>query len=229
MSAPIVQSLEPITLIGGGDMGDGDLALALERAPLLVAADGGAGAAVRAGHDPVAVIGDFDSLTPEVRAQIPSDRLYHIREQNSTDFDKALGNILSPVVLAVGFLGARVDHQLAALNTLVRHADRPCILIGHHEVIFHVPARLQLDLAPGDIVSLFPMAPVQGRSTGLEWPIDGLAMEPGGQIGTSNRALGEVRLEMDGRGMLLIVPRSALDVVMQAIAPTCLAATEAGS
>lgn len=202
-------------------MGAEDLELALSRAPVLVAADGGAESALRAGHDPVAVIGDFDSLSADARARIPPDRLFPIREQNSTDFDKALRNIAAPLVLAVGFLGGRVDHQLAALNTLVRHADRRCILIGPHEVVFHVPAALDVALSPGDIVSLFPMSPVSGRSVGLEWPIDGLAMAPGKCIGTSNRALGPVRLEMLGQGLLMIAPRRALDAVMRAIAPVC--------
>ncbi len=217
MSAPIVQSLEPITLVGGGFLGPTDLDLALNRAPLLVAADGGAGAAMKAGHVPEAVIGDFDSLSPDMRARIPKERLFPIREQNSTDFDKALRGISAPLVLAVGFLGARVDHQLAALNTLVRRADCPCILIGANEVICHVPGILDVALSPGDIVSLFPMARVKGCSLGLEWPIDGLDLAPGECISTSNRALGPVRLETDGAGLLMIAPRAALDVVMRAI------------
>lgn len=221
MGTPIVHSLEPIALVGGGDMGPDDLHLALARAPLLVAADGGAAAALRSGHVPAAVIGDFDSLAADVRARIPPDRLFPIAEQNSTDFDKALRSIEAPLVLAVGFLGARIDHQLAALNSLVRHADRPCILIGAHEVIFHLPRRLRLDLGPGDVVSLFPMALVRGRSRGLEWPIDGLEMAPGGFVGTSNRALGPVHLDIDGPGLLMITPRRALDAVMRAIAPAC--------
>ncbi len=219
MRTPIVHEIDPITLVGGGELGPDDLKLALSRAPVLVAADGGAGAALRAGHMPVAVIGDFDSLSPEMRAGIAKDRLFPIEEQTSTDFDKALRNIAAPVVLAVGFLGGRVDHQLGALNTLVRHADRPCILIGAQEVIFHVPPRLTVSLVPGDIVSLFPMARVCGRSVGLEWPIDGLVLEPGGRIGTSNRALGDVELKMGGTGLLMIAPRRALDAVMRAIAP----------
>lgn len=190
MTTPIVHSLEPISLIGGGVVGDNDLKLALSYAPLLVAADGGAVAALAAGHDPVAVIGDFDSLPAEDRTRIPPDRLFPIREQDSTDFDKALRSISAPVVLAVGFLGGRVDHQLAAFNTLVRHADRPCVLVGPREVIFHAPRRLELELAAGDILSLFPILPVSGTSHGLEWPINGLVLEPGGRIGTSNRALG---------------------------------------
>lgn len=219
MRTPIVHSLEPVSLIGGGVVGKNDLAQALGYAPTLVAADGGAAKALKAGQDPVAVIGDFDSLTASVRARIPADRLFPILEQDSTDFDKALRHIAAPVVLAIGFLGGRVDHQLAAFNTLVRYANRPCVMLGPREVIFHAPPRLELDLTPGDILSLFPIQRVTGVSIGLEWPIDGLVLEPGGRVGTSNRVVGPVRLDMDVPGALVIVPRAALGAVMRAFTP----------
>ncbi len=212
----IVRSGEPIGLFGGGEIGSKDVNLVLNRVKTAVAADGGAVALIDSGRVPDAVIGDFDSITAEYRAQIPKDRLFPISEQNSTDFDKALRNIDAPVVLAAGFLGARVDHQLVAFNTLVRLQDRPCILLGAHEIIFHAPPRIGLELALGDTVSLFPLRRVTGRSTGLEWPIDDLVLEPDGQVGTSNRALGAFTLEVDGPGLLMILPRAALDQVMQA-------------
>lgn len=217
MSSVIVQSDHPVTLLGAGQSAPQDLEDALKLAPLLVAADGGASVALAAGHLPAAVIGDFDSLKPSDRARLPADRLHHIAEQESTDFDKALRHISAPLVLAVGFLGARIDHQLAAFNTLTEQGDRPCLLIGAGEIVLHLPARLSLDLSAGDVVSLFPLMPVQGRSTGLQWPIEGLDFRPGGRIGTSNRATGPVQLDMDGPGMLLIVPRRALVSVTQAV------------
>ncbi len=229
MKPPIIQSLEPICLVGAGDIGAHDLALALRHAPLLIAADGGAGAALKAGYEPDAVIGDLDSLVPSDRARIAPWRVFLINEQDSTDFDKALRSIAAPLVLAVGFLGGRVDHQLAAFSTLVRHADRACVLLGPGEIVFHVPRLLELDLAVGDIVSLFPMLPVSGRSQGLEWPIDGLKLAPGGRIGTSNRALGQVRVETDGPGLLMIVPRSALVAVMRAFAAVSEGHSETGT
>jgi thiamine pyrophosphokinase len=218
MSDRIVQCFDPVALIGGGDLGKHDLNLVLKRSGMLVAADSGATAALRAGIVPDAVIGDFDSLPADDAALIPSDRLHLVSEQESTDFDKALRAIDAPLVLAVGFLGARLDHQLAALATLVAHKHRPCILIGSEEVIFHAPPFLKLPLSAGDVVSLFPLLQVTGRSTGLEWPIDGLAFAPNARIGTSNRATGGILLEMDGPGMLAIVPRRALDIVIQALA-----------
>ncbi|MGR3758598.1 thiamine diphosphokinase [Roseobacteraceae bacterium NS-SX3] len=214
----IVDETSPVTLVGGGALNAADLAEALALAPVLVAADGGAAAAVEHGHMPRAVIGDFDSLPSGVRARLPAELLFPVMEQDTTDFDKALRAVRAPVVLAAGFLGARVDHQLAAFHTLVQDHPSPCILIGESELVFHIRGAVELPLLPGEVVSLFPMRPVTGQSQGLKWPIGGLELSPHGRIGTSNRALGPVRIETDGPGLLGIVPRRCLKALMQAIA-----------
>ncbi|MBY6138963.1 thiamine diphosphokinase [Leisingera daeponensis] len=217
MNTKIVDVSEPITLVGGGEMASGALEEALALAPVLVAADGGAAAALAAGHPPRAVIGDFDSLSDAVRAQLPAASLHRVAEQDSTDFDKALRLIAAPAVLAVGFLGARVDHQLAAFSTLVQGHESPCVLVGETEVIFHLTRPVALPAQAGEVISLFPMQEVTGRSEGLEWPIDGLRMSPAGRIGTSNRATGPVRLVPEGPGLLAIVPRRLLADVLAAL------------
>ncbi|MEM8729100.1 MAG: thiamine diphosphokinase [Pseudomonadota bacterium] len=220
MNDAIVETEDWVTLIGGGEVQTEDLSLALQLAPVLVAADSGADWALAQGISPIAVIGDFDSLSETTRAGLPAARLHQIAEQDSTDFDKALRNIAAPVVLAVGFLGARVDHQLAAFHVLARHSDRACLLLGPREVIFAAPpgVPLQFDLSAGDVVSLFPMTAVSGRSTGLRWPIDGLDFAPMTRIGTSNAAEGPVTLTFDGPGMLVILPRRALHGALTALA-----------
>ena len=215
---PIVQSSDPITLIGGGDATPEDLQEALTLAPICIAADGGAALAVSSGVTLAAVVGDFDSVSSEILAQIPSDRQHHVKEQDSTDFQKALMRIDAPLIIGVGFCGARVDHQLAGFHTLLAFAHQPCLLIAEDELIFVAPPVIELPCEVGDVVSLFPMAPVTGRSTGLEWPIDGLQFKPGVQSGTSNRALGPVRIQMDGPDMLVIVPRRLIQPVVAQLA-----------
>jgi len=217
MNRMIVDEIEPITLVGGGEIASGALEQALALAPVLVAADGGAVAALAAGHVPKAVIGDFDSLPEDLRDRLPAESLHKVAEQDSTDFDKALRMVAAPAVLAVGFLGARVDHQLAAFNTLVQGHRTPCVLIGGTEVIFHLTHAVELPAVAGEVISLFPMQEVQGRSEGLEWPIDGLRMSPMGRIGTSNRATGPVRLVPEGPGLLAIVPRRLLPEAVAAV------------
>lgn len=217
MSTSIVYSLEPITLVGGGNASVEQVLNTVNRAPVCVAADGGAALAVQAGVDLTAVIGDFDSLAPRLRHALPPDRLHHIPEQNSTDFDKALRNIDAPLVLAVGFTGARLDHMLAVLYVLTKYPERPCVVIGEDEVTFLCPPRLSLPTQAGDVVSLFPMGPVQGRSEGLRWPIDGLTFGPMTQIGTSNEATGPIEIAVDAPHMLVMAPLAQLDALIQAL------------
>lgn len=214
----IVTSAQPVTLIGGGPLGPGDLRLALAHAPLLVAADGGAHAALAAGHMPEAVIGDLDSVGTGHLPGITPERMHRIAEQDSTDFDKALRNIDAPLVIGVGFCGGRLDHQFAAFSTLLEQAARPCILLGSSDIVFHAPPRLQLDLVPDTRVSLMPLVPLGGRSRGLRWPIDGLRLAPGGRLGTSNRATGTVTLDIDGKGMLVVLPRAELGAAVAGLA-----------
>lgn len=217
MKNRIVDSFEPVTLVGGGVASLDDLAEALALAPVCVAADGGAELAVKAGVDIAAVIGDFDSVG-QVLSRIPVERHIRISEQNSTDFDKALRHISAPLVLAVGFTGGRLDHQLAALHVLVAYPERPCILIGETEMTFLCPPQVTLPLGSGDIVSLFPMAAVAGTSQGLAWEIEGLHFDPMVKIGTSNTALGPVVLTMNAPAMLVVVPRKRLSAVTQVLA-----------
>ncbi|APG47644.1 thiamine diphosphokinase [Phaeobacter porticola] len=217
MKELIVERLKPVTLVGAGAIDPGDLEMSLALAPTLVAADGGARVALEGGHSPVAVIGDLDSLAPDVQAELPPNVLHHVTEQTTTDFDKALRMIAAPVVLGVGFLGGRLDHQLAAFNTLVQPHPSPCVLLGPQEVVFHLRGEVGLSLDAGELVSLFPMQPVTGWSEGLEWPIKGLHLDPMARIGTSNRATGPVRLRADGPGMLVLLPRARLGMVVAAL------------
>jgi len=220
MNQPIVESSCGVTLVAGGVMARRDLALALARAPHLVAADGGADRALAAGHRPNMVIGDLDSLSAGARSQLGAARLHLVAEQETTDFDKALRAIAAPFVLAVGTGGGRIDHALAVLNTLVRHRDRVCLLLGPQDVVFHAPPRLDLRLRPGDRLSLFPLAPVSGESEGLRWPIAGLGFAPGGRIGTSNEAIApRVSLRFDAPGMLVVLARARLDAALAALVP----------
>ncbi|TDX29598.1 thiamine diphosphokinase [Rhodovulum visakhapatnamense] len=217
MPTQFVHHSDKITLLGGASVDPALLSRALVIAPALVAADGGADTALAAGRMPEAVIGDFDSISAAARAAIPDERQHPVAEQDSTDFEKCLRHVAARLILGLGFLGDRFDHGLAAVNTLVRHPDRRCLLIGDDDLCFHCPPELALDLPPGSRFSLFPMAPVRGTSRGLHWPIDGLDFAPGGRIGTSNRVSGPVRLRMEGPGMAVILPVAALDAAVAAL------------
>lgn len=209
-----------MTVLGAGEVTAAVLSQALSIAPLLVAADGGATAALGHGRMPEAVIGDLDSLDPAARAAVPPERIHRSPDQDSTDFDKCLAAIRAPLVLAAGFTGARLDHELAAFSTLVAQAARPVILLGPQDAVFVAPERLDLAVGRGTRLSLFPMGEVTGESEGLRWPIAGLAFAPGGRIGTSNVAVADrVRLSFSHRRMLVFLPRDRLPAAVSALAP----------
>lgn len=210
----VVTSGRGVTLIGGGAVTADDLTLALELAPTLVAADGGADCALSLGQTPDAVIGDLDSISDDARGVIPADRIHHVAEQDSTDFEKCLTRIDAPFVVAVGFAGRRLDHTLAALNVLVRTVHPPCFLLAADDVAFVPPAQLSLDMPPGTRLSLFPMGRVNGKSQGLRWPIKGLEFAPAGRIGTSNETTGPVELSLNGP-VILMLPRAYLGAAMK--------------
>ncbi|WP_417606309.1 thiamine diphosphokinase [Primorskyibacter flagellatus] len=215
MNNKILHSAEPVTLVGGGDHDEIALSECLRHAPKVVAADSGADVALSCDILPHAVIGDFDSLSDAAKATIPPERLHHVSEQDSTDFEKCLRSIEAPAVLCAGFLGARLDHQVAVLSVLARYDGR-CLLVGAVDIVFAAPRHIALDLPLGSRFSLFPMGAVTGRSSGLRWPIDGLDFAPDGRIGTSNEVTGPVDLETDGAGMLVILPRSGFAQVLEA-------------
>ena len=162
----------------------------------------------------------MDSISTEAKARIPKENLHHITEQDSSDFDKSLCNINAPLIIGVGFCGARLDHQLAACNSLVRHPGARCVLLGSDDVVCLAPPSLRLDVPKHCPVSLFPMGAVEGVSDGLKWPIAGLNFAPDGQIGTSNRATGPVHLSLTAPKMLVMVPRDHLNVVVKSLLST---------
>ena len=217
MSDSIISVSEPLTLIGGGALFDGDIEAARAIGPTCVAADGGADAALAAGVPLAAVIGDMDSISAEARAQIPLERFHIITEQESTDFEKVLRSVDAPLVIAVGVAGGRLDHELASMHTLARRGDRRIVLLTQEDVVFHCPREIALPLSAGVRVSLFPMGPVTGRSEGLFWPIEGLSFAPAVRSGTSNRATGAVMLEMNAPGMLCILPKAFTRQVVLAL------------
>jgi len=212
-----VQSQRGVTLIGGADPSAQSLDEALKFAPTLVAADGGADRALALGVVPEAIIGDLDSVSAAAIAQVGSDKVMEVFDQDRTDFEKSLAAIDAPFVIAVGFANGRLDHTLAVMSAMVQEIGPPVILLGEDDIVFAAPLEVSLELEVGTRFSLFPMADIRGRSEGLEWPLDPHAFSPMGRIGTSNRVTGPVRMAFDAPGMLVITPRAALGAVIASL------------
>ena len=223
---PALRFDHPVALVGGGAFDWESYHLAERRCGATVAADGGANwftpqAALFEGRPPLAgVVGDMDSIADLAAWRAaPGCEVVALTEQDSTDLEKCLYSVAAPLFLGIGFLGARFDHSLAAAHALLKFAHLKVLLIGESDLMFLAPPVCRLRLRRGARVSLFPLRETAGgRSTGLEWPIDGLTLAAGAQSGTSNRATAElVEISFPAPGVLTILEREWLDAAMAAL------------
>ncbi len=184
----------PVVVVGGGDVNWPLLESLVNKDLPLVAADGGANALADHGMTPDVIIGDLDSVDATTRKENHA-RLMEITEQHSTDFEKALYATDAPLYLAFGFLGRRVDHSLAALHGLVKYrAQKKIVLVDQVDMVWIPPPEdiFEINLPPGTRFSIYPLQPVTFEvSHGLEYPLDGLSLEQGVAIGTSNQVTAE--------------------------------------
>ncbi len=214
-----------LILVGGGSFNLDDLARYAD-AGRVIAVDGGLGACLRAGIKPIAVIGDMDSVHKDDIAALGSEvALQKIDEQDSTDLEKALNFIDTPLCLGFGFLGRRFDHALAALSVLARMSSkRPTlkiVLVGRHDALTVTKRVINTAFPVGTRYSVFPLGKVTfERSNGLFWPLDGLTLLPEGQVSTSNRTSSDVQslhpAADNSAPFALIVPVNCLQSLIEA-------------
>ena len=176
----------PVLALGGGSFDADTLRPLLAQYPL-IAADSGGDAARNLGVMPEYIIGDFDSLT-DARS-FPKNRLIRLDAQDSTDLEKTLSCLTTPLCLGFGFLGRRFDHSLAALHALAR-ARFPVLLVGRYDAVLFCRGDFRGGLPQNARLSIWPLSRQHFiGSKGLEWALDGLEFEAGKTIGTSNRTI----------------------------------------
>ena len=203
----------PLAIVGGGAVDANLLVELAERGVMLVGADGGGDAIGAAGLVPAAIIGDLDSLSDRAAWEART-RVIHIPEQITTDFQKALYSTRAPVTLALGMTGKRLDHTLAALSAVLQFApSRKLLLVDEVDVALAVVGPIKFNAGLRERVSIHPLLPIRfEHSTGLFYPMDGLTLEPGGLIGTSNEGTGGVVevVPVDETPWLLILGKERL-------------------
>lgn len=213
MSGPILHKSAAILLVGAGPTSREVITKGFALTDSIVAVDGGLAAIQDAGVMPDLIVGDFDSVQSP-----PKDvAMVHLEDQNYTDLDKALGALDADVFIGAGFLGGRVDHQLAAFSSLIND-PRPVVLIDETQLVFHCPPHLCLDLPAGCHIALYPLASVRVDAIGLTYNIVDAAMSPTGLISTSNSAIGgKVDVHRMGNGLLVTLPIGELAQVVDVL------------
>jgi thiamine pyrophosphokinase len=203
-------------LVASGDSLAADVRW-LDDAELLVAVDGGAAWLESIGRRPHLLVGDLDSVDPElVRGlEAASVRIEsHPTDKESSDLELALAAARSRGADEITILGAiggqRVDHELA--NVLLLAASPP----GQQLQLVRGRTRLRalcdageltIDAALGTLVSLLPIGgSAEGVTTaGLRYPLRDEPLELGSSRGLSNEVASKPATVRLRRGTLLVV------------------------
>ena len=163
------------------------------QADFIVAADGGADCALRAGVVPDVIIGDLDSVSPRARKKLSSSQWIFVDNQNNTDLQKALDYLVKrncKKCTLVGFNGGRVDFTLGNLLALVPYAPEiELCAVGDGWKIYPLCKRKTFATRHGARVSLLPLTPCKGVTlTGLKFPLKNARLLPGTTRTLSNVA-----------------------------------------
>jgi thiamine pyrophosphokinase len=180
--------LKGVAVTGGEGPRSGALRKLAEQADLIVAADSGVAACEEAGIVPDWIVGDMDSLGDTERLEkYPAGRVIrHRRDKDFSDTELALSLLWEKgcgEAWIAGGGGGRTDHLLA-ICALFEREKAPDRWFTAGEEIRRVKGgqSLSVDVPRGGIVSVFPLGkgPWQAESSGLKWPLNGVAWESGG-------------------------------------------------
>ena len=185
----------------------------------LIAADGGARHCAALGILPAVLVGDLDSITPELLAEYEQAGVAierHPPRKDETDLELAVRRAVADgatEILLLGALGGRLDQTLANLLLPARQEWTVSILLADGRQLARVVRggeSVTIRGAEGDTVSVVPMsAEVTGITyTGLEYPLVDATLRLGSTQGVSNRMAGESATIRIASGILLVVQES---------------------
>lgn len=182
----------------------------------IIAADGGAAHALALGITPHLLIGDLDSVPPEILARLQAAGCTvqrHPVAKDETDLELALNVALengSSHVLLLGGWGGRLDQSLANLFLLASECYRTLhmSLVDGQQTAWIVRDQIVVRGQPGDMVSVIALSPeVTGLSydAGLRWRLHDFTLPFGSSRGISNEMTANraaIRLKT---GVLLVI------------------------
>lgn len=205
-------------IFAAGELYEPELVRQLLDSPdLVLCADGGLRHAQALGLAPTLILGDLDSVDPQLLAAYTADGVPVIQvpvEKDQTDTQLALAEAVrlgATEILLVGGTGSRVDHTLANL-LLMPGVSVPIKMLDGKNLIQILPpgGSVRVTGEPGSYLSLIPLTPVAtGVSVdGVHWPLHQATLRWGESLGVSNRMEGHEAQVSVAEGFLLLVQAS---------------------
>jgi len=179
----------------------------LESADRIICCDGSASKLIEYGLVPFAIVGDLDSLEPEIREEF-RDRLFRDSDQETNDLTKAVrwcsARGFTDLVI-LGATGKREDHTLGNISLLIEYASlADVVMVTDTGIFMTVSESTSIESYRGQQVSVFSTDPcLEITSRGLKYPLAGRKLT-NWWMATLNEAAGDSFL-LEFKGGVLIV------------------------
>ena len=188
----------------------------------VIAADSGLTATHRLGLEVDYILGDFDSVPPEIIEEYKNkrefDESFEIRKYNPikdyTDTQIAIKtaiNLGSTEIVLIGGSGSRIDHLISNIQNFVLalEKDIKCSLVDENNKLYLInkPTTIYKQKSFGTYISLLPLTPIVEKVIlkGFKYSLDEYDIRIGESIGVSNEIVDdEARIIFNG-GILIVV------------------------
>jgi thiamine pyrophosphokinase len=182
----------------------------LSEAAFIVCCDGAVEKLVAHGFEPDRIVGDLDSLSPELKTRYVN-LLSFDPDQETNDLTKAvkwcINNDRRDLVI-LGATGLREDHTLGNISLLAEYEKIATVMmVTDYGIVEVYREKATIESRPGQQISIFSMnSSTIVTSRGLEYPLKGLLLDNWWK-GTLNQAKGD-SFTLDFTGGPLIVFRN---------------------
>lgn len=209
-----------IVILGNGEIEDRNLIHNnIKAEDIVICCDGGLNYAFEEGILPKCIIGDFDSVSPQVLKFFESQGIPIKKfpaEKDFTDMELCLEfsiNLLKEInaeeILILGGLGSRFDHSLANANILIKAAQSnvKASLLNEKNRIYLINSEIELEGNENDIVSLLPLSEKVEKVTteGLYYQLKDYDLTYGVSYGVSNVMTGKKAKVTVEKGFLFVI------------------------
>lgn len=130
-------------------------------ADFILALDGGADTALKAGIMPNLVIGDLDSISQNAKNKIGKEKLLKVARQDNTDLEKGLDfarYFKVPKITIICAQGGRLDFTLSNFSSVFNYIDKANIVFKTSTCdIYPLKKSAKFECKKGAKISLVPM------------------------------------------------------------------------
>lgn len=179
----------------------------LKNAERIVCCDGSVSSLVIAGMEPVAIVGDMDSLEEDLANRF-AGRIFRDEDQDTNDLTKAVtwcADMGYENIVILGATGKREDHTIGNISLLAEYAKNVSVMMVTDTGILHPLLKgSEISCFPGQQISIFSIDnETEITSHGLKYPLKGTKIK-NWWCATLNESLGNnFSLDFD-RGRLIV-------------------------